>query len=517
MSEELTARIRACSQLPSLPGVALKVLELARQPDAGVEQIAALIAKDSALTARVLKTANSSFYGRTRPVVTISQAVVTLGVQAVKTLVLGFSLVRTLSRARSRGFDHLGYWKRSVYSASAAKLLAQRMNIVQQEEAFLAALLMDIGMLALDQVLGKPYSQVIADIQGHDPLAAAESRAFGLTHADAGALLAEQWNLPPVLAEPIRHHHAADAVEDADLRQFTLLVGLAGKMADVFVDDCAASSIAEVRRRGLTDLGLTPDACDQVMDDVGRHTRSFSDLFQLRIGTQKSFEQILRRANETLVEMTLQSHAHASRMAERATELAEQAGTLAARADSLAEMNRELRAKAGTDALTGLANRGRFDGFLEDALNKARAQGRALSLLLIDLDHFKSINDTFGHAAGDEVLRRVAQVLQAHARASDLPARYGGEELAMVLPSTRRATAIELAQALRAAVAVMRVRVDGRTVPVTASFGVAGCDGNDPLPDSASELASRADAALYRAKREGRNCVRCEDPTPRAA
>src|SRR5215204_3921264 len=146
MNDQLLQRIKQCPSLPSLPSIAVQVLDLAQRPEVDIAEIARIICKDPAMSSKILRTVNSSFYGRSQHVSTISHALVILGLQSVKTLVLGFSLVSNLSKNKSKGFKHLLYWKRSIYAATAAKVLAGRINLVQQEEAFLAALLMDIGM-----------------------------------------------------------------------------------------------------------------------------------------------------------------------------------------------------------------------------------------------------------------------------------------------------------------------------------------------------------------------------------
>src|SRR5947209_3019500 len=143
MNQQLVDRIRQCPNLPSLPGVAVQVVELAQRPDADIAEIARLITKDSALSGKILRTINSSFYARSQPIATLSQALVMLGLQSVKTLVLGFSLVKSLTGkdgkdGKGTGFNRLDYWKRSIYGATAARILAARVHVVQQEEVFLA-------------------------------------------------------------------------------------------------------------------------------------------------------------------------------------------------------------------------------------------------------------------------------------------------------------------------------------------------------------------------------------------
>src|SRR5262245_22204371 len=113
MNDQLVQRVKQCPSLPSLPSIAVQVLDLAQRPEADIAEIARIISKDPAMSGKILRTVNSSFYGRSQHVSTISHALVILGLQSVKTLVLGFSLVSNLSKTKSRGFKHLVYWKRS--------------------------------------------------------------------------------------------------------------------------------------------------------------------------------------------------------------------------------------------------------------------------------------------------------------------------------------------------------------------------------------------------------------------
>src|SRR2546423_6723798 len=126
MNEQLVKRIRACPNLPSLPSIAMQVLDLAQRPDIDIAEIARVISKDPALSGKILRTVNSSFYGRSQSVTTLTHALVILGLSAVKTLVLGFSLVSNLRTAATKGFNHQAYWRRTVHAATAARTLAAR-------------------------------------------------------------------------------------------------------------------------------------------------------------------------------------------------------------------------------------------------------------------------------------------------------------------------------------------------------------------------------------------------------
>jgi diguanylate cyclase (GGDEF)-like protein len=160
---------------------------------------------------------------------------------------------------------------------------------------------------------------------------------------------------------------------------------------------------------------------------------------------------------------------------------------------------------ASTDPLTSLPNRRFFDEYAALEFDRFRRFGGPMSLLMLDLDRFKGINDGYGHAAGDEVLRRVAARCKKVMRGADLFARIGGEEFAGLLPGTDEKRAIVVAEKLRQAIHRLRIKLGPETVLVTASVGVAAMLPRDRSPSIA---LARADEALYRAKRAGRNCVR---------
>jgi diguanylate cyclase (GGDEF)-like protein len=178
-----------------------------------------------------------------------------------------------------------------------------------------------------------------------------------------------------------------------------------------------------------------------------------------------------------------------------------------------ASLHETVERQAVTDELTGLANMRAFQTTLEREIERSRRFQSPLGLVMVDLDNFKKINDEHGHQQGDEVLAGVARVLRDFSRDIDAPARYGGEELAVILPQTDSEGAALLAERMREAVERLRVpRVGGRgSLRVTASFGVAA------LPESAADrdgLVAAADAALYRAKRGGRNRVERAEAVP---
>ena len=177
--------------------------------------------------------------------------------------------------------------------------------------------------------------------------------------------------------------------------------------------------------------------------------------------------------------------------------------------DELQQVNRVLEVMALQDSLTGLPNRRRFDATLDNEFRRALRHRGVLALLIIDVDCFKHFNDIYGHPAGDECLRQIGAVIQnCRRRPGDLVARHGGEEFAVLLPSTELTGALAVAEQIRTAVVALQIRHNGHDAGVvTISIGV---ESMSPVHEAntVGQLLRHADQALYAAKSSGRNCIR---------
>ena len=174
--------------------------------------------------------------------------------------------------------------------------------------------------------------------------------------------------------------------------------------------------------------------------------------------------------------------------------------------------NRVLNEVSSRDTLTGLFNRGYVIEKLDSEINRAVRHGSPMAVLMIDLDHFKNINDTYGHNVGDQVLQWVGKTLRDSCRVYDVPGRYGGEEFCVVLPETRVGNTTVVAERIRSRFEMAELNIGDAQLRVTASFGIAGLDsvpGDSALSPAA--LLDRADRALYSAKNRGRNRVELWD------
>jgi diguanylate cyclase (GGDEF)-like protein len=485
MNQVLLDKIKNEPRLPSLPAIAIRVLELAKQENASIQAVAKVISSDPALSAKVIKTVNSSFYGLPHHVSTINHALVLLGLQTVKTLALGFSLVGSINAKKHAKFDYLRFWRQSLYSAVAARVLDKALKRGTHEEAFLAGLLSDIGTLAMHQAIGEPYDELLAISQGDQvELVRLSRQKFNLDHAEVGGMLAEHWKFPQVLVEPIRQHHQLSS-RGHQFRSLTEIVYVGVLCGQTF--SAKRTGLVQLAARELKSRFQFDSAkISSLLTLIDAQAKELAGLFEVTISPGRSFGDIEQEARQMLVELTLQSQM---------------------RSQQLASENETLEKQAATDGLTGLANRTALSQFLAKAFAESQRTAEPLSLLFVDIDKFKAVNDTHGHQAGDEVLDRLGKLLRSLTKSGDLAARYGGEEMVMVLGKCDSQQAIEAAERIRAAIQAERFDCDGASFHVTASIGIAtdAPRGGFGSPD---ELIAAADHAVYSAKKAGRNCVR---------
>ncbi|MCG3131066.1 MAG: hypothetical protein FLDDKLPJ_01841 [Phycisphaerae bacterium] len=498
---EFLAAVCNVEDLPSLPAAALEVMRLSRNEDVTLDQIASALQNDPALAARLLKVVNSSMFGLSREVTSIRQAVVIVGLRAVKAMAMGFSLTGLMSFRSTEGFDYRRYWRRSLTTAAAARQLGRGKGNGLADEAFVAGLLADIGMLAAHRKAGEGYRSVLEEAGATGTaIEAVEQARLGVDHAQIGQAVLNTWGLPSLLCEAVGAHHAIDLEGvSGEGRPLAAVVMGAARIAALFNRDPGAESIEETRTNVTRLTGLGADVVEETLNALDAHVNEMASFLEIEIESPVSYAQIQAEAAAAMTRFALEAEA------DRAASVRE-VEDARRHAERLEEEKKAILEIASTDGLTGIANRAVLDRRLEEDIRRAKAQRESLSVIFVDIDLFKQFNDEYGHAAGDAILKSVASTLKSAVNGRGLVARYGGEEFAVVVPRTSRAGAASLAEELRSTVAKLVIHWSGRALRVTASLGIGHVDVvEDGM--TAGQLLHLADRAMYTAKRNGRDRV----------
>ncbi len=227
MSRELEIMIMTAGDLPTIPVVATKVMQLIESENASSEEMAKVVASDPAVAARLLKISNSSFYGRQRQVQTLSQAIVVLGFSVLRSLVVAASVKQVY---KPFGLTEKMLWEHSFGAGLAARIIAREIHHVNEEEAFLGGLFHDIGKNIMNFLDSQKFQEVMQTCYNSSAsFSEAEGQIYSYTHSEVGALVIKKWNFPELLINTVRQHHSFDFREDEDPYQVSLtcVVGLA--------------------------------------------------------------------------------------------------------------------------------------------------------------------------------------------------------------------------------------------------------------------------------------------------
>ena len=481
----IEAIISGMEKLPTLPGVAIRILEAVQKEETGLQELAEILSMDPPLSAEVLKIINSPYYGLNSRVTTVHHAVNMLGGTTVKNLALSFSVVKSFQGAVRDGFDYTQFWKDSLFTAVATKLLAGKLIPRLAEDAFFLGLLNDIGSLALNQCMPDQYSLVLTEKKkNQSTLLEAEYQVLGFTHTEVGSHMVDKWGLPEIFSVPIRYHHTPEKLtsREEDLQIFTRIAHMASLLAD-FVNLPDKPYQLGLIEYYADKYGMKDDfKVDVILDECFKLTETIYPIFELRIDSESGYIDMLEAARKQLIHL---SSDFMNRLMEQKKRI------------------EVLNEQATHDGLTKLINYQHFQNIMDDELYRSKRYRFPLTLMMLDLDYFKKVNDTYGHLAGDYVLRVVSEYLRQAMRQSDVVARYGGEEFAVLLPETPAEGAFILAERLREKLASVELNYGEHKLHVTMSVGIAAYSAKDD--DSNTDLIRKADKALYLAKESGRN------------
>lgn len=616
----LTQELRR--KLPSPHGLAIAIIEASQNDNTGLSDIAELVAHDPALSGRLVELANATAAGAN--VSSIHQAIGRLGLNAVKNLALGFSVVDQHNSGCCVNFPYKKFWSESLLMGHLMRELANAAQLGSAEEFFTCGLLARIGCLGLATAYPVEYGAVLATPRADDALLAHEMSTFGTHHLDVSAALLRDWGFPERLITPVLLHELPqgfDSISAPDIALFARALRVAYAVAR---QACTPGTTDLVNGTELQDLArslslpqndlevLLQSALTHCMTWAGVlqiHLLDFSTLLQRAVPNTRAASYVASSSTQlriliveddpivrTLLETWLKVEVgHSLKSAANGSEALEMAQTfmpqiiitdwrmpvmdglelcktlrnsdwgqniyvlmltaadgdddlvkafdagvddyltkplnrkaLGARlkaawryvhmretwmrdndrltrsAADLELSNQRFQLASLTDALTGIPNRRAGQSVLIQAISAAQRYGVPLCVISIDIDHFKAINDSFGHGAGDEILQLIGQTLQQAARKEDTVCRWGGEEFFIIAPNISLSEGAIAAERYRKFVAHQAVTLQSAIASVTISLGVACLDLETKSKD---QLLIEADQALYAAKRGGRNRV----------
>lgn len=488
--------ISRCSTLPSPPVLASKIIDMAQDPAISVNDVAKIIGLDPAISAKLIRIANSALYSRPRKVENLRQAINLFGLNGALSMALTFSVVGELKGGRMTdegGLDYPHYWQRSVAAATTCQVIGQMLAVGRREELFLAGLLQDIGMLAIDCWSDEFYKDTKELQQSHYDIQKYETERLGIDHAEVGAHILNSWQFPEVLINAIAgSHHPLDGLVNQEFITVAKVIAVASEIAEVFCRGQNETDIEALSSLVWDALALDGAALSGIMDSVAEEVGPLAELFEIDLSNTFLPRAVAESAKEVLMLRNMQS-------IQEATMLKQVNVHLQRKAQTLEEENRR-------DALTCLYNRAYLDKIIQEEFESARENNWPLSIAFIDLDHFKSVNDEHGHQMGDQVLQTSAKLLIQATRGSDVVARYGGEEFVIVMPGTAEDGMRVVCERILNAFRDMRYHppIGDETFSVTASIGISSYSESMEF-NSAEELLRAADKAVYAAKLSGRN------------
>ena len=467
---------------------AARIVQIALREDVSLGELAQLASTDPAFALRVLSFVNSPALGMRRRIDDVRQATNLLGVRGMRTL--GLSLMVTSLGPPGEGSEIL--LANCLRRAIIARELALLVKCKDPDPYFTTGLLLDAGLLASAK---KDMERAVYIASAPAMYRVVHERVAGFVpHPQLGSEIAGNYGLGPEMIEALARHHDVAIPTDT----MAQVAWVAERCAAVFEGGDIVHH-RQVAKKAVDFLSISTEQLDDLTARVPAMVMELANALDRTVGDQLDVNDLQERAHERLIAL----NEHYEGLVHTLEDLLERKETLE---QELRAANERLEHLASTDELTGVANRRAIEEALRRDLARADRDATPMSVILIDVDHFKSVNDTWGHATGDAVLSALGKLMRQLLRASDVAGRWGGEEFLCILPNTDSQGATVVAERLRTTLPLNTVAGPRGPVQVTASFGVATVRG--PGCRSASEgIMRRADSALYSAKEQGRDRI----------
>ncbi|NOR45590.1 MAG: diguanylate cyclase [Candidatus Delongbacteria bacterium] len=437
---------------------------------------------------------------------TLSEAIDKLGIEQCAFAIFNISLIDQLNKNNLEEFSEI--FEKEIFTAVASYTIAKESNMRSPWKAYLAGLYSNISYFLLYKHFPKEFNNIIDPKMNSISRINFEWETFGMTHSDISWLLLGRAGIPEDIREPVKNHHikkAQSAIGKNSTNEISLAVYFGSMMTTVFYEDYLLTSM--FKKDIKTFLKLDIEQIESLVTNVITNFRKEMNLLNFENIIFPGYFKIINWFDNNLVMAAAElKEAKALLNKEKKQRLKFQ--------KVLESYNKKLVGIAIKDPLTGIYNRRYLTERLNDEFLKAKKYKSSFLIITCDIDHFKKINDTYGHGFGDEVLVKLVKVIAKTIRKADLLARIGGEEFIILCNQTNDYDGILIAEKVRSQIEKTIFTYEkNTTVPVTMSFGVANFTKDIK---SVQELMELSDNRLYLAKENGRNRVVYTDSTNEA-
>lgn len=422
MTLDLSPFVENIARLPSIPVFVTKIVAMAKTDDIDMQSIAELITNDPALSVKILQCSNSAIYGNNQKIETLRRAIVRLGLNTTVNLALSFSLVRGIGEKGNSGLHYPLFWRRALLSASAALELGRLTGERALEELFLAALLQDIGMIAIDCLYPDFYADLGSDQIFHQRVREYEIERMGGDHAEAGAWLCKHWGLADRTTLAVGKSHRPTTFVKSDKEgMFLSCVAVSGVIADYMILGETPDARNQLLIQCQRILELPASKVDDIIECMREHTPEMENIFDTPLTESPSQYALLEDANAALSEINIQ-------VIRSNKELQSQLKTTV----SISKLSKEER----YDPSTGVYSRKFADSYLPDVFNLAERSERSISFMLFEIHNIKDVKKRLSKDEAVEFFATLAKLLEQTVRGDDLVARYSEEQFLLALTGT---------------------------------------------------------------------------------
>lgn len=537
MHAELQQQLKFSANFPILSATAISLIELANNSEVHLNEVARVIAMDSALTTTLLQAANSPLYGLRRKATNLRQALNVLGAHGAIVLALGFSLMASSRAMTGSALNMEEFWRRSLLTATACRTLGERLRLQNLDYLFLAGLLHGIGILALALALPESYASLLE--QASEPqsdglaaldierLARLEQDRLQVMHPQVGFWLLQHWGLPDLVCQAVAGSlDPDDPSVGISSQNLARCVALSVRLAGIWTHPGYWKHSLQTVELAHQWFDLSREDSMEILESMGVKFSEMAALFQIKVPSSAETIPLLDQVAKTLNS----DGAHNRPEGAVSDDLAQESDQYLSDSPSTGIASRLQRPPitaigaalpvgshssltpenpAAFDSLTGLFHRSYFMEVLRRELANAKSQHWPLCVALVDIDGCAHISAARGQAVAEQVLIVVGRLFGANIRRHDMVARYGNDEFALLLPANAAEQGRRLLARLQEMVRQWEPTLGGEnTLHVTVSAGIAAY----PEPSftetvTAETLMQAAEAALETAKNAGANQV----------